>query len=329
MGAIIGRHAQGKRKDSDRDRGGNRNASEIDQSDPYRNLVTEKAGKTKREGKVDDAIRVIAKSLDYACADRLHGTLGWMAKHLVAHQELVVSPETMNKLGKMSVSTLKRILKRVSHPLDKLAFHPPKRARTNTLRKLYPMGKIAWNEKEVGHLEVDLVHHGGSTAMGEYIHTLQMVDVATGWCEIVPIFGRSARVVNNGFQTLLKQIPFQIVEIHPDNGSEFFNQAIFALWQREYPTARISRSRPYDKNDNRFVEENNNSLIRAYLGNGRYDTMAHLAILKKVFPMLQRYHNLFLPARRLVEKQFTGPAVCKNGTTRARHHLIGSRNLVG
>lgn len=256
---------------------------------------------------VDDAIRVIARSLDYPCAERLQPNLIWMAEQLKRHEELVIGPETTEKLCKVSVTTLKRILKRVGRSQPKLAYRQPKRPQSNTLRKLYPMGKIAWDVAEAGYFEVDLVHHCGENGSGEYIHTLQMVDVATGWSEIVAIFGRSSRVVQDGFEYLLHRLPFPVREIHPDNGSEFFNHTLIRYWKNKLPELQISRSRPYQKNDNRFVEENNSSLVRAYVGHGRLDTQTQLTVLRQLYEKLWLYHNFFQPVMRLNAKQFINP----------------------
>lgn len=256
---------------------------------------------------IDDAIRVIARSLDYPCAERLQPNLVWMADQLRAHGEIRPQPETLQKLGRISISTVKRILKRVGRSEPKIAYQKPKRPASNSLRKPYPMSRIDWDITEVGHLEVDLVHHSGESTYGEYIHGLQMVDVASGWCEIVPIFGRSTRSMADGFDYLLARLPFPVVEIHPDNGSEFFNQFLLRYFQRKLPNLQLTRSRPYQKNDNRFVEENNHSLLRAYLGHDRFDTLAHLRILRPLYDQLWLYHNLFQPVMRLQAKEMIAP----------------------
>lgn len=256
---------------------------------------------------VDDAIRVIARCLDYPCAERLQPNLVWMADQLKAHKELAIGEESREKLGIISVTTLKRILKRVGRSQPKLAYRQPKRPQSNTLRKNYPMGKIAWDVEEAGCFEVDLVHHCGETGNGEYIHTLQMVDVATGWSEIAAIYGRCNRVVQDGFEYLLQRLPFPVCEIHPDNGAEFFNRPLIRYWKNNLPDLHISRSRPYQKNDNRFVEENNSSLVRAYIGHGRFDTQAHLIVLRQLYEKLWLYHNFFQPVMRLKAKHYINP----------------------
>lgn len=251
---------------------------------------------------VDDAVRVIALSLDYPCAERLQPNLVWLARQLASHQELLVSEETLKKLGQISCSTLKRILKRVGRSQPKMATQQPKRPKRMGIHKAYPMRKIPWNETEAGHFEVDLVHHCGEAATGDYIHTLQMVDVATGWCEITAVMGRSYRVMKNGFAFMLSRLPIPVVEIHPDNGSEFFNQHLLRFWKHAMSKAEITRSRPYQKNDNRFIEENNHSLVRAYVGHDRFDTQVQLKTLRLLYEHLWLYHNFFQPVMRLQEK---------------------------
>jgi len=110
---------------------------------------------------VDDAVRVIARALDYPCAERLQPNLVWMAEHLRVHGELQVERETLERLGRISVSTLKRTLKRVGQSEAKLSHRGPRRPSSNSLRKQYPMSKIACDIEEAGHFEVDLVHHCG------------------------------------------------------------------------------------------------------------------------------------------------------------------------
>jgi hypothetical protein len=256
---------------------------------------------------VSDAVRVIARSLDYPCAERLQPNLVWLAEQLGRHGELRVGAATLEKLARVSISTVKRILKRVGRSEAKLALQQPRKPQTNDLRKSYPMSKIAWDVAEVGHFEVDLVHHGGESAAGEYIHTLQMVDVATGWSEIVAIYGRSYRVMADGFDYVLARLPFAVQEIHPDNGAEFFNLNLLRYWKKKMPTLQVSRSRPYQKNDNRFVEENNHSLIRAYIGHDRLDTQAQLKVLRQLQEQLWLYHNFFQPVMRLQAKEYVTP----------------------
>jgi hypothetical protein len=130
---------------------------------------------------VDDALRVIDETLDFICAERLTPALVSTAQDLAAHGELETSPHLLQQLDQISISTVQRHLQRLTQDERCLPRKGPERA--NQVTRDVPMTRIPWNEAQPGHLEVDLVHHCGSSASGDYIHTLQMIDVATGWSE--------------------------------------------------------------------------------------------------------------------------------------------------
>jgi hypothetical protein len=250
---------------------------------------------------VAHALGVIAESLDWICAERLQPNVEWMARHLSAHGELVLSQEVHDKLATISVSTVRRRLREQPRDLPRLPRKGLEQA--NRLAREIPAERIAWQQAEPGHFEVDLVHHCGPSASGHYVHTLQMVDVATGWSERVAVLGRSYRVMKDAFKRIQNRLPFVVVEIHPDNGSEFLNDHLVRFWQAAFPGARLSRSRPWQKNDNRFVEQKNNTLVRAYLGHDRLDTVEQTILLNQLFEKMGLYYNLFQPVMRLQEKQ--------------------------
>ena len=251
---------------------------------------------------VDDAVRVIARSLDYPCAERLQPNLVWMAKHLTKHGEMGIDAQTLKKLERVSVSTLQRILKRIGRSSPRIAHRKAPRKMTRRMTKGIPMRRIAWDEPQPGHFEVDLVHHCGESASGQYVHTIQMLDVATGWSECMAVLGRSYLVMQDGFTCMLARLPIELLEIHPDNGSEFFSGHLLRFWKDKAQGIEITRSRPYQKNDNRFVEENNYSQVRAYVGYSRLDTVVQTMMLNQLFDKLWLYHNVFQPVMRLNEK---------------------------
>ena len=167
------------------------------------------------------------------------------------------------------------------------------------------MKRIPWNQQHPGHFEVDLVHHCGPSSSGEYVHTIQMIDVATAWSERRAILGRGYMAVTDAFDQILSHLPFQVRELHPDNGSEFFNHHMLRYWYGLKPTPQLSRSRPYHKNDNRFVEQKNSTLVRAYLGYDRLDTVAHTLAINQLYDKMWLYYNFFQPVMRLKEKTST------------------------
>jgi hypothetical protein len=251
---------------------------------------------------VDDALRVIAESMDYICAERLTPNLVWLAEHLAAHGELRATPDLLKQLGQISPSTVKRIVARIRQDEPRLRRKRP-RPRNHFLSGI-PMKRLPWQERQPGYFEVDLVHHCGRTASGEYLYTLQMIDVATAWSERVAVLGRSYLVMQDGFSRILGRLPFSVREIHPDNGREFFNNHMLRFWKGLKPKAQLSRSRPYRKNDNRFVEQKNSTLVRNYLGYHRLDSVPQTLAVNLLYDKMWVYYNFFQPVLRLAEKEW-------------------------
>jgi len=275
------------------------------------------------------ALSVIAESLDYLCPERLTPNLVWMANHLAKHGEMEVSPPLLDKLDRISVPTVGHILGRMPRDKPRLPRKGPQRTRKVT--RDIPMKRLPWDEQEPGHFEVDLVHHCGPSASGEYVCTVQMIDIATGWSERVAVLGRSYMVMEDAFRYILAlwnkystglarpvgsftpyraRLPFPVLEIHPDNGSEFFNYHLLRFWRETIKGIEpfdklrtpLSRSRPYHKKDNRFVEQKNSSLVRAYLGYDRLDTVAQTIAAGQLYDKMWLYYNFFQPVMRLAEK---------------------------
>jgi hypothetical protein len=249
---------------------------------------------------VEDALAVIAASLDHVCAERLKPNLVWVAQHLAAHGELTVSPDVLAQLDQIGVTTIRRLLQRRGHDQPRLPRRGPEQA--NRLAREIAMKRVPWDEPQPGHFEVDLVHHSGPTTAGEYVHTLQLVDVTTGWSERWAILGRSYTVLEDAFRGILARLPFPVVELHPDNGSEFLNAHLVRFWREQVTDVQLSRSRPYHKNDNRFVEQKNATLVRAYLGTDRLDSVAQTQALNQLYDDMWLYYNFFQPVMRLTAK---------------------------
>ena len=262
---------------------------------------------------VDDALRVIGESLDYVCAERLTPGLVPTAQLLAQHGELRLTAELASQLGHISVATVQRHLPRLAQDTPRLPRQGP--APANRVARAIPMRRIPWDEREPGHFEVDLVHHSGPSAVGEYLHTLQLIDVATGWSERVAVLGRSYRHMAAGFGHILQRLPFAVREFHPDNGPEFLNDHLLRFWGDSVPGLTLSRSRPYQTNDNRFVEQKNATLVRAYLGDARLDTPAQCAALNALYERMGLYYNLFQPVLHLVEKTAQGTQVRRRWDT--------------
>jgi hypothetical protein len=198
---------------------------------------------------VEQVILLVWESLDYLCAERLTPALLPTAQHLVRFGVLQLSSEVEGQLEQISEATVTRVLRKYRSHKQRLPQKGPERA--NQVRKPVPMKRIPWDTSEPGHFEVDLVQHSGESSDGIYIFTLQMVDVATGWSERVAMLGKGQQAMETGFRHILKRLPFAVKELHPDNGSEFFNTHLVRFWGETITGLKLSRSRPYQENDNR------------------------------------------------------------------------------
>jgi len=252
-------------------------------------------------GDVRYVVSVVWEALDYVCAERLTPSLLHMAKHLEQFGEVQLTPEVEDKLGQISQSTVGRMLKRMPREKPRLPRAGPEKA--NAIRREVPMRRLPWDEQEPGHFETDLVHHCGRDAQGEYAHTLQLIDIATGWSERAAMLGRNELAMTGAFNRVIVRVPFPILQLHPDSGGEFYSVNLVRLWGEKIAGLTLSRSRPYHKNDNRFVEQKNDTLVRAYLGNDRLDTVEQVRKLNRLYDFMWIYYNLFQPVFHLTEKQ--------------------------
>jgi hypothetical protein len=162
---------------------------------------------------------------------------------------------------------------------------------------------------EPGHFELDLVHHSGPQTHSDYICTMQWIDVCTGWSErsawpAAAIYGRSAAEVCAAVERIIARCPIPIRQVHPDNGSEFLNHPLLALLRERLVGVRITRSRPWQKNDNAHVEQKNYTLVHAYTGHERFDTRAQRDLLNALWAKLRLYNNLFQPVLRQKSKTY-------------------------
>lgn len=247
----------------------------------------------------DRILRIIYESYDHICAERLHPNLKQLAEQLASHGELTLNDKLKAQLTKVSLSTVRDRLRQYRQDEPRIT-RGPRRSPHPFLQDI-PMRRLPWNIDRPGYFEVDLVHHCGSSLHGEYVYTLQMIDVYSGWSERVSLLGRSLRVMAHGFERILERLPFPIHAVHPDNGSEFFNHHMLNFWSA-YPHVELSRSRPYRKNDNRFVEQKNSSLVRAYVGDIRLDTVDQARALDNIYRRLWLFNNCFQPSLRLSAK---------------------------
>jgi hypothetical protein len=237
--------------------------------------------------------------LDYPCGQRLAPALREQVDRLRASSELSCSEEVVEKLKQISAKTIDRLLSREKGVRQlRRDRNPPVHP---LLYQKIPV-KVAseWDTTQVGNVQVDYVEHCGRSTAGEYIHTLSAVDIASSWWEGEAITSRSQQATQEGLDAIRKRAPFRFLEIHPDNDSGMINGLLWGYCRKA--RIKMSRSRPYKKNDNAWVEQKNWTHVRKLVGYGRFDTTAELAVMRELYGCERLYKNFFQPAMKLVAK---------------------------
>jgi hypothetical protein len=159
-----------------------------------------------------------------------------------------------------------------------------------------------------------LQRHGlGTSTAGHYLNTLTVTDVATAWTECVGVWGKGQAAVFRGLEHVRERLPFPLLGIDSDNGTEFLNAHLVRWCAAEQVT--FTRSRPYWKNDQAHVEQKNWSVVRRLLGYDRYETEAELAQLHRVYRWLRLWTNHWQPVLKLIGKEREGAKVRKRYDT--------------
>jgi hypothetical protein len=267
-------------------------------------------GRPKKYGfEVVSALRQVWEVSDQLCSKRLVPFLPELVKVLENHKEIALSDEARGQLLAMSASTVDRVLKpyRVKGGLRR-----PYTTRRSPggLKALIPIRTFGeWAGVRPGSVQADLVAHCGESTEGFYLNSLVLVDVATSWCEFEVIWGKGKERVGGGIHRARQRLPFQLEEIHTDNGSEFINDSLYPYTRDQ--RIRFTRGRAYRKNDQAYVEQKNWSVPRRLIGYDRYSSKTAYAQMAKVYSYVRLYVNFFQPVSKLIEKTRDGAKVKK------------------
>jgi hypothetical protein len=247
-------------------------------------------------------LRVAAEASGWLCGRRLAPFLPELVPALEAEGVLPLTTEERAQVLAMSAATIDRRLRLFRLQRDPRNWHGLGTTKPGTLLKdQVPVQTFTpWADQRPGFLEVDLVAHCGTTTEGFYLNTLTATDVATGWTECVGVWGKSQRSVFDALQTVRARLPFPLLGLDSDNGSEFLNNHLVRYCAQEQIT--FTRSRPYWKNDQAHVEQKNWSVVRRLIGYGRYETEAALVQLNRVYERLRIWTNFWQPSLKLTEK---------------------------
>lgn len=249
---------------------------------------------------VQKIIIKIWQASNQLCAKRLAPYLTEFVSILEQKGHLQLTDETRKKVVEISAATIDRIVASVRG----------RRGLTTTKKGTLIKHQIPirtfneWDDGRPGFLEADLVAHCGTTVSGSYLNTLTLTDVATGWTECFALLTKSQECVTQALDQGLAIFPFPILGLDTDNGSEFMNGELITFCKMRGIT--FTRSRPYKKNDQCYVEQKNGSVVRRLVGYDRFEGTAACRQLAEVHGIIRLHVNFFQPSMKLIGKHRIG-----------------------
>ena len=256
---------------------------------------------------VHQALIVLWEASDRVCGKRLKPLLPILVPALERHGHLSLDTAVRERVFAVSAATIDRILSPVR---ASATGRRHRRKAIPGIRRSIPIRTFAdWNDPVPGFLEADLVAHSGETMAGSFAHTLVLTDIASGWTECVPLIVREANLIVDALERLRLYLPFPMRGIDTDNGSEFINGPLSQFCKEH--SIELTRSRPYRKNDQAWVEQKNGSVVRRLVGYGRLEGIAAGAALSRLYSASRLFVNFFQPSFKLAEKKRFGARISK------------------
>lgn len=212
-------------------------------------------------------------------------------------------PAIGKEILSMGHATIERILKPARAELRR-------RIRSGTvaahIKNRIPIKVFDRNVAVPGYLEADTVAHCGGSMSGEFLWSLTATDRLSGWTEVRSVWNKLATDVVASLEDIENSVPFTVKGLSTDNGTEFLNNLVLKQLKPNSKRATeifMTRSRPYKKNDQCYVEQKNYTHVRKLLGYDRIDC----PLVKELVNDLYRnewsdLQNYFLPQMKLVEK---------------------------
>ncbi len=238
---------------------------------------------------------------DQMCSKKLKAALPlWLPFYEGEFAPLL--PDTRQKLLDMSPATIDRLLK----PLR--AIYQKGRCSTKPgtlLKNQIPIKTHNWDVTRPGYFEADTVAHCGNSIAGDYVFSLTFTDIFSGWTENRAVWGKGSQGVLRQIRDIEEKIAFPILGFDCDNGSEFLNHHLVRYFTvRPKTPVQFTRSRPYRKNDNAFVEQKNWTHVRQLLGYDRFDNPDLVPLVNDLYVNeWSLFNNYFCPTLKLKEKQ--------------------------
>ena len=255
-----------------------------------------------------EALIVVWEASDRICGKRLRPLAPILISAMERHGHLQLAPEVLASLLTMSAATMDRALREARGPTGG---RPRRRSPPSAaIRRSVAVRTFDdWNDPPPGFMEADLVAHSGPTAKGSYVQTLTLTDIATGWTECAPVLVREQKLLTAVLSEMRKLLPFPLLGFDTDNDSVFMNETV-----RDYCAGagvEFTRSRPYRKNDQAWVEQKNGAVVRHTVGYRRYEGLEAAAALAELYRSLRLFVNFFQPSFKLAGKSRDGAKVTK------------------
>ena len=265
---------------------------------PRRSKGLKKAGRKRRyTGETIQILEQLWEMGGRLCSKRLHPFLPEWIRKLEECGEISLTHEVKAQLLSMSRSTIDRRLQpaRIKEKKRGLSTTKP----GALLKRQIPVRIYTpWDEQQPGFLEIDLVAHCGETTAGNYLNTLTATDLATGWTECLALPNKTQTATFLAIKNLQERLPFPLLGLDSDNGSEFINDMLYRFCLDQQIT--FTRCRPYRKNDQAHVEQKNWSVVRHTVGYDRFETQAELDLLSSIYADLRLFVNFFQPVEKLI-----------------------------
>lgn len=249
------------------------------------------------------ALITVWEAANRICSKRLVPFLPTLCEALMRHGRLPFSEAVRDNLLRMSPATVDRLLASARGGATARPHTAPRKV--PSLRQRIPVRTFTeWTGAKAGDCEADLVAHCGTSMAGSFLYSLTVTDVATGWTECTGLLFRDQQTTLDGLRRIRKQLPVALTSFDTDNGSEFINEVVFAFCERE--KIKFTRSRPYKKNDQCFIEQKNGNVVRRNVGYERFEGIATCQALNELYAVLRLYVNFFQPSVKLIEKTRNG-----------------------
>jgi len=263
--------------------------------------------RARRYGKeVQEALTIAWAATNYIGSKRLAPFLEELVPALEEHGHLRLSEEARAQLCRISHATIDRILRPLYAGDAPRGISTTKRG--TLLKHQVPVRTFAdWNEVQPGFLEADLVAHCGRSVEGAFLHTLVLTDIATAWVECLPLRYRSQHAVVQALDQARRLLPFSMLGLDTDNGSEFINAEVLGYCEREKIT--FTRGRAYKKNDQCFVEQKKGAVVGQLVGYDRFEGERAYRQLAELYRGVRLYINFFQPSMKLKTKHRDGSKV--------------------